>query len=68
MNRPKLDFTKYSDRVFLRAVELGCSPQLVDRVEGVPLWSCTCDDRRHAPRRSRIITLESLGEVKRVTK
>ena len=54
----------YSDRVFLRAVELGCEPQ-IDAPRGA--WLCTCVDRIHAFARygTTAITEMSLARAER---
>jgi hypothetical protein len=40
-------FESYWDRVFIRAVELGCEPAQLG-TEFSPLWGCTCPGRVHA--------------------
>jgi hypothetical protein len=53
-------FFSYADRVFLRAVELGCQP-IPGSSTLIPLWRCTCRNWLHAAHETTIITNESLS-------
>jgi hypothetical protein len=56
------EFT-HTDRIFLRAVELGCVPVRGSSVL-FPMWMCTCVGFPHAAHDTTIITRESLEAAK----
>lgn len=39
-------YAEYSDKIFQRALELGCEPVLAQSPS--PIWLCTCPQRQHA--------------------